>query len=219
MRDLVVTENITLDGVIDASGGWFSVTDDPEVDQSDLREALGEQSAAADAVLLGRVTFEEMRGYWPEQTDDTTGVTDYLNRVSKYVVSGTLGDPAWEPTTVLPADGFEDGIRALKAEPGRDIVTTGSITLVHALIGAGLVDEYRLFVYPSSSAAAGECFPTGRRSRPCGWSRPGRSAPGSCSCATGRRPPEGGGPAGCPGRWRRWPGKGRGAGRSRPHGA
>jgi dihydrofolate reductase len=191
MRDLVVTENITLDGVIDASGGWFSVTDDPEVDQSDLREALGEQSAAADAVLLGRVTFEEMRGYWPEQTDDTTGVTDYLNRVSKYVVSGTLGDPAWEPTTVLPADGFEDGIRALKAEPGRDIVTTGSITLVHALIGAGLVDEYRL-----------SCTP-----------------PGSCSCATGRRPPEGGGPAGCPGRWRRWPGKGRGAGRSRPHGA
>jgi dihydrofolate reductase len=161
MRDLVVTENITLDGVIDASGGWFSVTDDPEVDQSDLREALGEQSAAADAVLLGRVTFEEMRGYWPEQTDDTTGVTDYLNRVSKYVVSGTLGDPAWEPTTVLPADGFEDGIRALKAEPGRDIVTTGSITLVHALIGAGLVDEYRLFVYPVVLGRGRRMFPDG----------------------------------------------------------
>ena len=85
MRDLVVTENITIDGVIDAAEGWFSVTDDPAVDQSDLREALGEQSAAADAVLFGRVTFEEMRGYWPAQTDDTTGVTDYLNRVSKYV--------------------------------------------------------------------------------------------------------------------------------------
>ena len=106
MRDLVVTENITLDGVIDASEGWFDVTDNPEVDQSDLRAALGEQSEAADAVLFGRVTFEEMRGYWPAQTDDTTGVTDYLNRVRKYVVSGTLGDPEWEPTTVLPADGF-----------------------------------------------------------------------------------------------------------------
>ena len=148
MRDLVVTENITLDGVIDAAEGWFDVADDPEADQSDLQAALGEQSEAADAVLFGRVTFEEMRGYWPQQTDDTTGVTDYLNRVAKYVVSGTLRDPGWERTTVLPADRFPDAVRALKTEPGQDIVTTGSITLVHALIGAGLVDEYRLFVYP-----------------------------------------------------------------------
>src|SRR5919107_2509176 len=92
MRDLVVTENVTLDGVIDATGGWFDVTDNPELDQSDLQAALGEQSAAADAVLFGRVTFEEMRSYWPEQTDDTTGVTDCLNRVAKYVVSATLDD-------------------------------------------------------------------------------------------------------------------------------
>jgi len=161
MRDLVVTENVTLDGVIDASEGWFAVADDPEADQSDLQAALAEQSAAADAVLFGRVTFEEMRGYWPEQTDDTTGVTDYLNRVSKYVVSATLGDPEWEPTTVLPADGFEDAIRGLKAGPGRDIVTTGSITLVHALIGAGLVDEYRLFVYPVVLGRGRRLFPEG----------------------------------------------------------
>jgi dihydrofolate reductase len=148
MRDLVVTENITLDGVIDASEGWFSVADDAEVDQSDLVAALREQSEAADAVLFGRVTFEEMRGYWPKQIDDTSGVTDYLNRVTKYVVSSTLGDPEWEPTTVLRGPGFLDEVRALKSRPGKDIVTTGSITLVHALIAAGLVDEYRLFVYP-----------------------------------------------------------------------
>jgi dihydrofolate reductase len=148
MRDLIVTENITLDGVIDASAGWFSVADDAEVDQSDLVAAVREQSEAADAVLLGRVTFEEMRGYWPEQTDDTTGVSDYLNRVTKYVVSSTMGDPEWEHTTVLRASGFQDELRALKARPGKDIVTTGSITLVHALIPAGLVDEYRLFMYP-----------------------------------------------------------------------
>jgi len=148
MRDLIVTENITLDGVIDASAGWFSVTDDDAVDQSDLVAALREQSEAADAVVFGRVTFEEMRSYWPEQTDDATGVTDYLNRVAKYVVSSTMGDPGWEHTTVLRGPGFEDEIRALKAQPGRDIVTTGSITLVHALIAAGLVDEYRLFMYP-----------------------------------------------------------------------
>ena len=161
MRDLVVTENITLDGVIDASEGWFSVVDDPDLDQSDLQAALREQSQAADAVLFGRVTFEEMRGYWPQQTDDTTGVTDYLNRVSKYVVSGTLGDPGWEPTTVLAADAFQDAIRALKSEPGGDIVTTGSITLVQALVAAGLVDEYRLFVYPVVLGRGRRLFPEG----------------------------------------------------------
>jgi dihydrofolate reductase len=67
---------------------------------------------------------------------------------SPSTVSGTISDPGWEHTTVLPGDGFEDELRALKAGPGRDIVTTGSITLVHTLVAAGLVDEYRLFVYP-----------------------------------------------------------------------
>lgn len=147
MRDLIVTENITLDGVIDATGGWFGVGNDMGVDQSDLVAALGEHIAAADAFLVGRVTFEDMRGYWPEQTGDTTGVHDYLNRVSKYVVSSTLREPEWEHTTVLRGP-LKDEIEALKARPGKDIVTTGSITLVHALIDAGLVDEYRLFVYP-----------------------------------------------------------------------
>jgi dihydrofolate reductase len=148
MRDLVVTENVTLDGVIDASEGWFSVADDATVDQSDLVAALREQSGAADAVLFGRVTFEQMRGYWPEQTDDTTGVGDYLNRVTKYVVSSTMADPGWEHTVVLRGSALEGELRALKSQPGGDIVTTGSIRLVHALIAAGLVDEYRLFVYP-----------------------------------------------------------------------
>jgi dihydrofolate reductase len=94
------------------------------------------------------VTFEEMRGYWPRQTDDTTGVSDYLNRVTKHVVSSTMGDPEWEHAIVLPGDGFLNKVRALKSKPGKDIVTTGSISLVHALIPAGLVDEYRLFLYP-----------------------------------------------------------------------
>jgi dihydrofolate reductase len=147
MRDLAVTENITLDGVIDASEGWFSVVDDPGVDQSDLQATLREQSQAADAVLFGRVTFEEMRGYWPQQTDDTTGITEYLNRVSKYVVSSTLDAPLWEHTTILRGPLSEE-VRTLKSEPGKDIVSTGSMTLVRALIAAGLVDEYRLFVYP-----------------------------------------------------------------------
>ena len=147
MRKLVVTENITLDGVIDASEGWFAPAGDEEVDQSDINEALREQAEAADALLLGRVTFEELRGYWPLQTDDETGVTEYLNNVSKYVVSSTMKDPAWERSTVLSGD-LEDNVRELKGKSGKDIVVTGSITLVHELIPMGVVDEYRLFVYP-----------------------------------------------------------------------
>ena len=146
MRKLVVTENITLDGVIDASEGWFAPAG-AEVDQSDLNAALREQAEAADALLLGRVTFAQFRGYWPLQTDDETGVAEYLNNVSKYVVSNTMKDPGWERSTVLSGD-LEDNVRELKGKSGKDIVVTGSITLVHQLIRLGLVDEYRLFVYP-----------------------------------------------------------------------
>ena len=148
MRKLVVTENITLDGVIEGTEGWFDPAgDDGDADQSDVEAALRKQSDAADALLLGRVTFEDMRGYWPLQTDDTTGITDYLNTVSKYVVSSTIQDPAWENTTVLRGV-LADEVRALKSEPGGDIVTTGSMTVVSALLAEGLVDEYRLFTYP-----------------------------------------------------------------------
>jgi dihydrofolate reductase len=147
-RRLVVTENITLDGVIDAADGWFAPAgDDGDVDNSDSEAVLREQIAAEDALLLGRKTFEEFRGFWPRQTDDTTGITAHLNRVSKYVVSSTLEDPQWENSTVLRGDLTEE-VRALKARPGKEIGVTGSVTLVRALIAAGLVDEYRLFVYP-----------------------------------------------------------------------
>jgi len=130
--------------VIDADEGWFDAAGGEE-DMSDVETALRQQREAADALLLGRVTFEQMRGYWPLQTDDRTGITDYLNDVSKHVISSTLQDPEWEHTAVLRS--VED-IQALKSETGGDIVTTGSISLVRELIGAGLVDEYRLFTYP-----------------------------------------------------------------------
>lgn len=147
MRTLAVTENITLDGVIDATEGWFAPAGEENADQSDLNEALRQQAAAADAVLLGRVTFEEMRGFWPLQTNDETGVTEYLNSVEKYVVSSTMTEPQWQRSTVLAGD-VEDHVRELKGTKGGDVVVTGSITLVHELIALGLVDEYRLFVYP-----------------------------------------------------------------------
>lgn len=146
MRKLVVTENITVDGVIDMAAGWF----DPlanDVDQSDIIASNAEHSAAADALLVGRNTFEAFRDFWPKQADDPTGVSEYLNGVSKYVVSRTMGDPGWQNTTVLRGDLVEE-LRALKAASGRDIVATGSVQLVHALVAAGMVDEYRLFVFP-----------------------------------------------------------------------
>ncbi len=146
MRTLVVTENITVDGVIDSSGGWFAPGDDTE-DLAEVTAVLQQQAAAADALLLGRTSFEEMRGFWPQQTDDTTGNTTYLNQVQKYVVSSTMTDPGWENTTVLRGSVAEN-VAALKDQPGKDIVATGSITLVHELIALGLVDEYRLFTYP-----------------------------------------------------------------------
>ena len=112
-----------------------------------MLDAIREQREAADALLLGRVTFEDMRGYWPLQTDDQTGIADYLDNVNKYVVSRTLGEPSWAHTTVLQGP-VVDEVQALKTAPGADIVITGSVTLTSELIAAGLVDEYRLFVYP-----------------------------------------------------------------------
>ncbi len=148
MRDLVVTQNITLDGVIDAAEGWFSPSgEDEAVDESDIIAAVREQSASSDALLVGRVTFEQFRGYWPQQTDDATGVREHLNQVAKYVVSKTLHDPAWEHSTVLRGPVLDE-VRALKVQPGKDIVATGSLTLMPDLVGGGVVDEYRLFVFP-----------------------------------------------------------------------
>jgi dihydrofolate reductase len=147
MRDLIITENITLDGVIDAAEGWFAPAGEEDVDQSDVIAAIRAQSDAADALLVGRTTFEELRGFWPQLTDDPTGVSDYLNRVSKYVVSSTLEEPGWERSTILRGT-LREEVEALKSAPGKDIVVTGSMTLVADLIAERLVDEFRLFVYP-----------------------------------------------------------------------
>ncbi|MFI6999579.1 dihydrofolate reductase family protein [Nocardia sp. NPDC050175] len=157
MRDLVVTENITLDGVIEAAE-WFNVANAEGLDQSDLNEVLSAHMASSDAVLFGRVSFEQMRGYWPNQTNDTSGVTDHLNNATKYVVSSTLEDPEWANTVILRGI---DEVRAVRDQPGKDIVATGSIQLVHALIAADLVDEYRLFVYPVVQGAGKRLFAEG----------------------------------------------------------
>ncbi|WP_127501829.1 dihydrofolate reductase family protein [Actinoplanes solisilvae] len=140
MRRLVVTENITVDGIISPMDDWF----DPADDDEELAAVNARNGAEADALVLGRVTYEEFAGYWPHQTGD---ITDYLNRVQKYVVSASLDKAEWENTTILRGP-LADDISALKAADGKDIVVTGSTTLVRSLIPTGLVDLYRLFVYP-----------------------------------------------------------------------
>ena len=156
MRTLAITQNITVDGAVEMLGDWF----DPANDDEQLRAATRRLSERGDALLLGRQTFEDFRGYWPKQTDDHTGITDELNRIQKYVVSITLDDPGWQNSTVLSGDWRSDVV-ALKEQPGKDIVVTGSIRLCHALIKARLVDEYRLFVYPVVQGRGRRLFPEG----------------------------------------------------------
>ena len=160
MRTLAITQNVTVDGSIEMLGDWFDPQGQADVDNSDLIEELHRQDSTADGFLVGRQTFEDLRGYWPEQTDDATGITDYLNRVQKYVISSTMTDPGWQNSTVLAGDPVVE-IRQLKAGPGADIVVTGSITLCHTLIEAQLVDEYRLFVYPVVQGRGRRLFPDG----------------------------------------------------------
>jgi dihydrofolate reductase len=160
MRTLAITQNITVDGSIEMLGDWFDPQGQAGVDNSDLLEELHRQDREADGLLVGRQTFEDLRGYWPKQSDDVTGITEYLNRVHKYVVSSTMTDPGWQNSTVLSGDLVEQ-VQSLKEQPGKDIVVTGSITLCHALIEAGLVDEYRLFVYPVVQGRGRRLFPDG----------------------------------------------------------
>jgi dihydrofolate reductase len=160
MRTLAITQNITLDGSIEMLDDWF----DPQArglgDMDDLQEEIERQSAAADALLTGRQTFEDLRSYWPHRGDDTTGTSEYLDQVAKYVVSSTLTEPGWENTTVLSGDPVEQ-VRALKERDGKDIVLTGSIKLCHTMIEAGLVDEFRLTTYPVVQGRGRRLFPDG----------------------------------------------------------
>jgi dihydrofolate reductase len=160
MRTLAITQNMTVDGSIEMLGDWFDPQGQGGAGNADLLEELRRQDTTADGFLVGRKTFVGLRGYWPQLTEDPTGIADYLNAVQKYVVSSTLDEPGWENSAILRGDPVEE-VRALKARPGQDIVVTGSITLSHTLIAAGVVDEYRLFVYPVVQGRGRRLFPEG----------------------------------------------------------
>ncbi len=141
MRRLLLTENITADGRIEMLDEWFNPS--PEGDIQDWLEGMERLGSSSDAVLLGRQTFEDFRGYWPQHTDEPAGA--YLDQVQKYVVSSSMTDPQWRRTTILPGDPIEE-VRRLKDSDGGDITLAGSITLAHAVLAAGLVDEIRLLI-------------------------------------------------------------------------
>jgi len=149
MGRIVVTEFMSLDGVIEdpggaegfAHGGWSFKFRDPEGMQFKLQETLDH-----DALLLGRVTYEGFAAAWPSMTDEV-GFAEKMNGMPKFVVSSTLTDLQWNNSTLLGPDLAEE-VAKLKQRPGGDILVAGSATLVRGLMAEGLVDEYRLMVFP-----------------------------------------------------------------------
>jgi dihydrofolate reductase len=150
MGRIVVTEFVSLDGVMEdpggaenyRHGGWtFTFDRSADGDKFKLDELM-----AAEAQLLGRVTYEGFAKAWPNYTDEA-GFADRMNGMPKYVISKTLTDPTWNNTTVLSGEPVEE-IRALKQRIDGDILVAGSASLVHLLTASRLVDEYRLMVFP-----------------------------------------------------------------------
>lgn len=158
MRALIVSEFVTLDGVMEAPGGepthphsgWVIDYIGPEQNEYKLEEVL-----AADLLLIGRVTYESFAAAWPTRT----GVfADKMNGMPKVVVSSTLTNPAWNNTTVLTGD-VVAGVTELKQHDGGPILVAGSTTLVHTLLDHQLVDELRLMVFPVTIGAGLRVFP------------------------------------------------------------
>ena len=152
---LTVHTFVTLDGVMQGPGGpeedpsggfehggWLV----PHVDD-DFGRIVDGWFAQADAILFGRTTYEMMAGYWPQVTDPGDRVAAALNGLPKHIVSTTLTDPSWGDSRVIGSDGVAS-VAALQEQPGRERQVHGSWPLVRTLHDAGLVDEYRLMVFP-----------------------------------------------------------------------
>jgi dihydrofolate reductase len=167
VRKLIVSEFMTLDGVMQAPGdkdedrdggfehgGWTVPYWHDDIGRSFM--ALMQQ---VDALLLGRRTYViHAEAFEPMAPGDPFG--DMMNAPKKYVVSRTLEKPIWRDTTII-RDDVIDAVRALKAEPGRSIVTDGSSQLVHALLEHELVDELHLLLYPLSLGSGKRLLPNG----------------------------------------------------------
>jgi dihydrofolate reductase len=141
VRKIVASLFISLDGVVEAPDQWhFSYFND------EMGELIGQQMAAADALLLGRQTYEAFASFWPNQSSDEPPA-DYLNNVRKYVVSNTLKTADWNNSTIISGN-IAEQITSLKQQPGANITMSGSGALVQSLLYDGLLDELVLLVHP-----------------------------------------------------------------------
>jgi dihydrofolate reductase len=168
MRKLIVTEFITLDGVIQAPGGADEDRDGGFAHggwtmpywHDDIGKSFGALMKDTDAFLLGRRTYTtHAAAFEPMPAGDFFG--DMMNTPAKYVVSKTLEKPTWRNTTII-RDDIVAAVRALKAQPGKNILTDGSSQLVPLLMQNDLVDELHLLVYPLSVGGGKRLFPAGK---------------------------------------------------------
>ena len=172
MTRLVVLEYTSIDGVIQAPGhageddaGGFQHGGWTQPQMSDHRRYVAESFYAADAFLLGRLTYEIFAAYWPTVTDPTDKIASALNTRPKYVASSTLREPTWDHTAVLGPD-IPAEVAALKAQPGRELLVVGSGRLAHTLFDHELVDEYRLMVHPVVLGSGKRLFAETTSARP-----------------------------------------------------
>ena len=158
MGKIVVSENVTLDGVIQdpagdegfTVGGWVGlIKDSPQLNKLALDEALG-----AEALLLGRRSYEWFAARWPSRSGE---LADRLNSMPKYVVSSTLEHPAWNNSTVLKGDVLDE-VSKLKQQIDGDIMVPASFQLVRTLLEHDLVDELRLKIFPVVLGAGERLF-------------------------------------------------------------
>jgi dihydrofolate reductase len=167
MRKLIVSEFVTLDGVMQAPGGKDEDRDGGFEHggwtlpywHDDIGKSFVEMMQGCDAFLLGRCTYvTHAEAFEPLPEGDFFG--DLMNAPKKYVVSTTLQQPQWRNTTVISENVIES-VRALKEQPGGNILTDGSSQLVHALLEHGLVDELHLLVYPITLGTGKRVLPNG----------------------------------------------------------
>jgi dihydrofolate reductase len=160
MGKIVVSENVSLDGVVQDPtgeegfdrGGWFLRISDR--DRAGWAGAGLEEALGSEAMLLGRRTEEYLAARWPTRTGEWA---DRLNGMPKYVVSSTRTEPVWTNSTILTGDPVTEAAK-LKQELAGEIVVAGSIQLVHALLAHDLVDELRLIVFPVVVGAGRRMF-------------------------------------------------------------
>jgi dihydrofolate reductase len=142
MRRVCAWELVSVDGVMESPEEWAFPYSDAE-----MGEVSASGMARSDALLLGRVTYEHLAAYWPDQPGGTPMV-DYINSVPKYVISGTLEEPlGWNNSVLIKGNAAEE-IAKLKRQQGKHITILGSGELVRSLLRDGLLDELRLMVHP-----------------------------------------------------------------------